>query len=116
MCLGNEQGERLSESTLPHFNIHTVHSPPPLPPPPHTLPSLSLSLSPSFNSPTLFHLQVLVLRNHGALAMGETIEESVSIAQRLVKACDVQVSTSLRLGTNRGNTFLIINTLNLAQF
>ncbi len=63
------------------------------------LPTTSLLPSlPSFLlSSYLFHflsicIQVLVLHNNGAVAMGESIEEAFSIAHKLVKACEIQVS------------------------
>ena len=36
-------------------------------------------------------VQVLVLRNHGLVAMGSTVEEAFHIAHKLVKACEIQV-------------------------
>lgn len=36
-------------------------------------------------------MKVLVLRNHGLVAMGGSIEETFHITQKLVKACEIQV-------------------------
>ena len=36
-------------------------------------------------------MKVLILRNHGLVAMGSSIEEAFHIAQKLVKACEIQV-------------------------
>ena len=47
--------------------------------------SLSLSLS-------LFLFQVLILRNHGLVALGETVEEAFHYLFNLVKACETQVA------------------------
>ena len=38
-------------------------------------------------------MQVMILRNHGVVAMGISIEEAFHIAHKLVKACEIQVRT-----------------------
>lgn len=43
----------------------------------------------SFLMPYL--LQVLILRNHGLVALGESIEEAFHITHKLLKACEIQV-------------------------
>ena len=40
-----------------------------------------------------FLSQAMVLRNHGIVVCGETIEEAFSMAQNAVKACSFQVIT-----------------------
>lgn len=42
-----------------------------------------------------FHLssQVMVLRNHGVLAMGETVEEAFHYMYHSQQACEIQVGT-----------------------
>ena len=47
-----------------------------------------------------FFLQVLVVRNYGAICVGETIEETTYLAHLLVTACNQQVLYSL--GNNCG--------------
>ena len=41
--------------------------------------------------------QVMILRNHGIVIWGETIEEVFSMAQNAVKACSFQVNTFISL-------------------
>ena len=41
--------------------------------------------------------QVLLLRNHGLVALGSSIEEAFHIAHKLVKACEIQVRLKLSL-------------------
>lgn len=36
-------------------------------------------------------LQVLVLRNHGLLSVGETVEEAFLYVHNLITACEIQV-------------------------
>lgn len=38
--------------------------------------------------------QVLILRNHGVVAMGNSIEEAFHYAFHLVRACEIQVITT----------------------
>ena len=37
------------------------------------------------------HNKVLFLRNHGVVAMGETIEEAYHYAYNVIQACEIQV-------------------------
>ena len=87
--LGESKVKLIQNKQLPVLNSHTFTSSLPLLPYP---PSLPLSLTDFLP----FHLQVLILRNHGAVAMGASVEEAFCIAHRLVKACDVQVSLYLQ--------------------
>ena len=41
--------------------------------------------------------QVMVLRNHGIVVCGETIEEAFRLAESAVKACSFQVITFISL-------------------
>ena len=36
-------------------------------------------------------MKVIILRNHGLVAMGGSIEEAFHITHKLVKACEIQV-------------------------
>lgn len=40
--------------------------------------------------------QVLILRNHGLVTMGETVEEAFYYIHNLVSACEIQVSKYLK--------------------
>lgn len=42
--------------------------------------------------PRLIILQVLVLRNHGLVALGETIEEAFHYIYHSQQACEIQVT------------------------
>jgi adducin len=53
-------------------------------------------------------MKVLILRNHGLVAMGGSIEEAFHITQKLVKACEIQVNTHV--------VFLILLGLFVRQF
>lgn len=44
-------------------------------------------------------MKVFILRNHGLVAMGGSIEEAFHIAQKLVKACEIQVTCSISYPT-----------------
>lgn len=39
--------------------------------------------------------QVLILRNHGLVSVGETVEEAFHYIHNLVTACEIQVEPSL---------------------
>jgi ribulose-5-phosphate 4-epimerase/fuculose-1-phosphate aldolase len=40
-------------------------------------------------------LQTLLLRNHGFVACGETVEETLQLAFNIVRACETQALQSL---------------------
>lgn len=41
-------------------------------------------------------LQVLILRNHGLVSVGESVEEAFYYIHNLVVACEIQVSGTVR--------------------
>lgn len=43
----------------------------------------------------IINTQVLILHNHGIVAMGESIEEAFHTAHMVVKACEIQVRVCL---------------------
>lgn len=57
--------------------------------------------------------KVLLLRNHGIVACGETIEEALLLLEHLVLSCETQVNILLRvcnvLWTSNGNTASFCN-------